>query len=162
VHTQRHTKRLLYLCLVHTVRCTRLHLPQLLANGINDSETLATSHPVATALCQPRCAPQLLVIRPHGFYLNTAVRRDYSSPGRIGSTSASSCAASTRLPATGALHQLRRASRLLVTRPHRLYVNLAVRHEYSSPGRSDSTSTTPYTAATLSSGHTTTSTTYLD
>jgi hypothetical protein len=144
--------------LVHTVRCTRLHLPQLLVNGINDSATLATSHPVAKALRQPRRAPRLLVIRPHGFYLNTAVRRDYSSPGRTGSTSALPCAASTRLPATTALHQLRRASRLLVTRTHRLYVNLAVRREYSSPGRSDSTSTTPYTATTSSSGRTTTST----
>jgi hypothetical protein len=49
-----------------------------------------------------------------------------------------------------------------VIRPHGLYVNLAMCREYSSPSYSGSTSTTPYTAATSSSGHTTTSTTYLD
>jgi hypothetical protein len=87
---------------------------------------------------------------------------DYSSPGCTGSTSASPSAASTCLPDTAALHQFRRASRLLVTRPHILYVNLAVRHEYSSSCRSGSTSTTPHAAATSSSGRTTTSTTYLD
>jgi hypothetical protein len=103
-----------------------------------------------------------IIKRHHWPYINFAVHRNYSSPGRTGSTSASPCAASTRLPAIAALHQLRRASRLLVTRPHGLYVNLAVRHGYSSLGRSDSTSTTPYTAATSSSGRMTTSTTYLD
>jgi hypothetical protein len=41
------------------------------------------------------------------------------------------------------LHQLCRAPRLLITRPHELYLNLAVRREYSSPGCSGSTSTTP-------------------
>jgi hypothetical protein len=61
-----------------------------------------------------------------------------------------------------ALHQLHRALRLLVTRPHGLYVNLAVRREYSSLGRNGYTSTTPHAAATSSSGRTTTSTTYLD
>jgi hypothetical protein len=61
-----------------------------------------------------------------------------------------------------ALHQLHCALRLLVTRLRGLYVNLAVRREYSSPGRSGSTSTTPYAAATSSSGRTTTSTTHLD
>jgi hypothetical protein len=74
--------------------------------------------------------------------------RNYNNSSRIGSTSASPCAASTRLPATAALHQLRRASRLLVTRPHRLYVSLAVRREYSSPGHNDSTSTSPCVATT--------------
>jgi hypothetical protein len=63
---------------------------------------------------------------------------------RTGSTSTSPCTATTRHPAA------------------RLYVNLAVRREYSSLGRNGSTSTTPYTAATSSSGRTTTSTTYLD
>jgi hypothetical protein len=53
-------------------------------------------------------------------------------------------------------------SRLLVTRPHRLYVSLAVRREYSSPDHSGSTSPMPYAAATSSSGRTTTSTTHLD
>jgi hypothetical protein len=80
----------------------------------------------------------------HGLYVNFAVRHDYSSL------------------AARALPQHCRAPRLLVTRPHRLYVNLAMRREYSSPGHSGSTSTTPYTAATSSSGRTTTSTTYLD
>jgi hypothetical protein len=103
-----------------------------------------------------------IIKRPQWPYINFAVHRDYSSPGRTGSTSASPCAASTRLLAIAALHQLRRASRLLVTRPHKLYVSLAVRRGYSSPGRSGSTSTTPYAATTSSSGRTTTSTTYLD
>jgi hypothetical protein len=80
----------------------------------------------------------------HGLYVNFAVRRDYSSP------------------AACALPQQCRAPRLLVIRPHGLYVNLAVHREYSFPGRSGSTSTTPYAAATSSSGRTTTSTTYLD
>jgi hypothetical protein len=40
--------------------------------------------------------------------------------------------------------QLRRASRLLVTRPHGLYLNLAVCRDYSSPGRTCSTSSTPH------------------
>jgi hypothetical protein len=39
--------------------------------------------------------------------------------------------------------QLRRAPRLLVTRPHGLYLNLAVCRDYSSPGRTCSTSSTP-------------------
>jgi hypothetical protein len=45
---------------------------------------------------------------------------------------------------------------------HWLYINLAVRCNYSSPGRTGSTSTTPYAAVTSSSGCTTTSTTHLD
>jgi hypothetical protein len=55
--------------------------------------------------------------------------------------------------------QLHSAPRLLVTRPHGLYVNLAVRRGYSSLRRSGSTSTTPYAATTSFSGRTTTSTT---
>jgi hypothetical protein len=55
--------------------------------------------------------------------------------------------------------QLHSAPRLLATRLHGLYVNLIVRRGYSSPGHSSSTSTTPYAAATPSSGCTTTSTT---
>jgi hypothetical protein len=42
------------------------------------------------------------------FEYNYAVRRDYSSPGRTGSTSTLPCAASTRLSAAAALHRLRR------------------------------------------------------
>jgi hypothetical protein len=93
-------------------------------------------------------------------FINTSTTT--SSPGSTGSTSALSCAATTRDPAAQALPQHCRAPRLLVTRPHRLYVNLAVRREYSSPSRSSSTSTTSYAAATSSSGRTTTSTTRLD
>jgi hypothetical protein len=81
------------------------------------------------------------------------------SSGLTGPTSTSSFAATTRHPVTRALRQPSRAPRLLVTRPHRLYVNLAVRREYSSSCRSGSTSTTPYTATTSFSGRTTTSTT---
>jgi hypothetical protein len=59
----------------------------------------------ALALLQPCRAPRVLVTRSHGLYLNCAVRRDYSSPGRTGSTSTTSCAADTRLPVTRALPQ---------------------------------------------------------
>jgi hypothetical protein len=68
----------------------------------------------------------------------------------MSSTSASPYATTTRLPATTALHQLHSAPRLLVSgrtlststspcaatirlRPHALYVDLAVRRDYSSP-----------------------------
>jgi hypothetical protein len=50
------------------------------------------------ALPQLRSAPRLLISRSHRLYIGHAVHRDYSSPDRIGSTSATSCAASTRLP----------------------------------------------------------------
>jgi hypothetical protein len=50
-------------------------------------------------------------------------------------------ATTTRFTATPALLRSRCALRLLVTRPHGLYVNLAMRREYSSPGHTDSTST---------------------
>jgi hypothetical protein len=72
-------------------------------------------------------APRLLVTRPHGFYVNLAVRRDYSSPGRTGSTSTLPCAATTRHPAARALRQPCRAPRVLVSRPQRLYIDYAVR-----------------------------------
>jgi hypothetical protein len=58
------------------------------------------------------------VLRPHRLYIDNTVRRDYSYPGRTGSTSTTStspCAVTTRL------------------RPHVLYVDLAVRRDYSSP-----------------------------
>jgi hypothetical protein len=71
-------------------------------------------------------------LRPHALYVDLAMRRNYSSPaaralrrprhaprllvsGRTRSTSTSPCAATTRL------------------RPHALYVDLAVRRDYSSP-----------------------------
>jgi hypothetical protein len=85
-----------------------------------------------------------------------------SSSGLTGPTSTSSFAATTRHPAARVLRQHCRAPRVLVTQPHRFYVNLNVCREYSSPGRSSSTSTTPYAAAASSSGRTTTSTTHLD
>jgi hypothetical protein len=61
---------------------------------------------VALALLQLRHAPRLLVTRPHGLYLNLAMRRDYSSPGCIGSTPTTSCTVTTHLPTASALHQL--------------------------------------------------------
>jgi hypothetical protein len=82
--------------------------------------------PVAQALPQHCYAPRLLVIRPHGLYLNTVVRCDYSSPSRTGSTSTSPCAASTRLLAAAALHRLRRTPprhRLLGVRLLRLLIS---------------------------------------
>jgi hypothetical protein len=84
-------------------RCTRDLVHRHLA-----ASTRVRLHrlPVAQALPQHHRAPRLLVIRPHGFYLNTAVRRDYSSPSRTGSTSTSPCAVSTRLSAAAALHRL--------------------------------------------------------
>jgi hypothetical protein len=47
--------------------------------------------------------------------------------GRMGSMTTSLCVASTRLPAAAALHQLRCAPRLLVSRPQRLYHNYITR-----------------------------------
>jgi hypothetical protein len=113
--------------------------------------------------CSHRC--DHVYFELHQLYINFAVHRDYSSPDRTGSTSASPCTASARLPAIAALHRLRRASRLLVSgcthststspcaattrlRPHALYVNLTVRRDYSSPGRTGSTSTLPCAAGT--------------
>jgi hypothetical protein len=60
-----------------------------------------------------------------------------------GATSTPPCAATTRDPAARVLPQHCRAPRLLVSWPHRLYVSLAVRREYSSPGHNGSTSTSP-------------------
>jgi hypothetical protein len=76
------------------------------------------------------------------------------------------CTATTRLAAALTLLYLRRAPRLLVIRPHALYINLAVRRDYSSPaartlrrpcraprllisGRARSTSSSPCVATTL-------------
>jgi hypothetical protein len=61
-------------------------------------------------LHQLRRAPRLLISWSHGFYINYAVRRGYSSPSRTGSTSTSSYAASTCLPAAAALPRLRRTT----------------------------------------------------
>jgi hypothetical protein len=73
------------------------HVPQLLTPGHNVSTptlscAASTHHPAARALHQLRRAPRLLISRSHGFYINYVVRRDYSSPGRTGSTSTLPCA----------------------------------------------------------------------
>jgi hypothetical protein len=57
-------------------------------------------------------------------------------------------ATTTLLPTAAAKLQPCRVPRLLVARQHRLYVNLAVRREYSPPGCRGSTSTTPCAATT--------------
>jgi hypothetical protein len=115
---------------MHT-RCTRDLAHRHLA-----ASTRVRLHrlPVAQALPPHRRAPRLLVIRPHGFYLSTAVRRDYSSPGRTGSTSTSPCAASTRFPAAAALHRLRRTPprrRLLGVRLPRLLTSTSLNQKTS-------------------------------
>jgi hypothetical protein len=48
------------------------------------------------------------------------------------STSTTLCARTSGLPAASALHQLRRAPRLVVSRPQRLYINYAVHPDTSS------------------------------
>jgi hypothetical protein len=63
---------------------------------------------------------------PHGLYMNYTVRCDYSSPGRIGSTSTTLCTATTRLTTAWALPRLRLAPRLLTARLHWLYCAYAV------------------------------------
>jgi hypothetical protein len=67
------------------------------------------------------------------FYINYGVRRDYSSPGRMGSTSTTPCAAATHLPVARALRQPRRTPRVLVSRPQRLYLDYAARPGASAP-----------------------------
>jgi hypothetical protein len=56
--------------------------------------SMATLPLAAPALYQLRRASRLLISRPHGLYINYAVRRDYLSPGCTGSTSTLSCAVS--------------------------------------------------------------------
>jgi hypothetical protein len=51
---------------------------------------------------------------------------------RLGSTSTTPCTATTFLTVASALHQLRCASRLLISRSHGFYINYAVRRDYSS------------------------------
>jgi hypothetical protein len=98
-------------------------------------------------------------------YFNLAMHREYLSRCRTATTSTASCAATTRLPAVSTLHQLHRASRLVVSRPQRLYINytvhpnapswcstslrsvalaLAVRPVTPSPSRTGSGSTAPH------------------
>jgi hypothetical protein len=101
-------------------RRTREQLPRLHRPAVDYSNDAAAGSPspAAVAPLQQHRAPWLLVSRSHGFYIkyvDLAVRRDYSSPGRTGSTSTSPCAAATHL------------------RPHALYVDLVMRRDYSSP-----------------------------
>jgi hypothetical protein len=101
-------------------------------------------HPDAPSRCSISLRSVALALVVHPF---TPSRGSTSPPlnllfGRTGSTLATSCAATTHLPVASAIHHLRRAPRLLVTRSHGLYINIAVRREYLSPGRSGSTSTT--------------------
>jgi hypothetical protein len=122
------------MAVTRTRRCTkRLQCPSLQAHG--------------------RCTRVLL--RPHQA---ATTRKMYTSTitstlGNVNSSSTTPCAAPRHRLVAAPTH-----CRLLVARPHGLYVNLVVRREYSSLGRSGSTSTTPYAAATSSSGRTTTST----
>jgi hypothetical protein len=71
----------------------------------------ATLPPYVAALRQLLRAPRVLVSQSHRLYFNNTMRRDYSSPGRTGSTSTMPCAATTRLPVARALpHALSRRS----------------------------------------------------
>jgi hypothetical protein len=71
---------------------------------------VSTRHPVARALPQPCRAPRVLITQPHGLYINHIVRRDYSSLGRTGSTTATLCTVTTHLSTAAALPQLCRAT----------------------------------------------------
>jgi hypothetical protein len=66
------------------------------------------SRPIYLVHTEDAHAPRLLVSQQHRLYFGHAVRCDYSSPGRTGSTSTLPCAASTRLLTAAALHRLRR------------------------------------------------------
>jgi hypothetical protein len=78
---------------------------------------------------------------------NCIVRREYSSPGRTGSTSTLPCAATTRHSATGSTSTLSCAVTTRL-RLHALYLSTAMRRDYSSPGHTGSTSTSPCVAST--------------
>jgi hypothetical protein len=97
-------------------------------------------------LIQPCHVPRLHQLWLHQLYFNLAVHREYLSPGRTGPTSTASCAATSRLPTASTLHQLRCESRLVVSRPQRLYLNYAASESGclgSSRGSSPTTSHTP-------------------
>jgi hypothetical protein len=77
-------------------------------------------------------------LRPHALYVDLAVRRDYSSLGCSGSTSATPSATTTRLRPlliSGRTRSTSTSPCAVTTRlrPHALYVDLAVRRDYSSP-----------------------------
>jgi hypothetical protein len=84
----------------------------------------------ASTLLQLSRAPRLLMFKLFRLYLDYPVRHDYSSSGHIGSTVTTPCAMTTRLLDASAL-QLHRGPRLVVFRPHWLYLNYVVRHNYS-------------------------------
>jgi hypothetical protein len=143
-----HTINFEQLCYTHT---NELPGSFKISAWLTQAPYTSTTSPILTALAllQPCRAPRLLVscctrstsTSPcaattrfwlHALYVNLAVRRDYSSPaaralrrprraprllvsGRTRSTSTSPCAATTRL------------------RRHALYIDLAVRRDYSSP-----------------------------
>jgi hypothetical protein len=83
------------------------------------------SGPICLVHTEDVHAPRLLVSQQHQLYFGHAVRCDYSSADRTGSTSTSPCAASTRLPAAAALYRLRRTPRhrLLGVRLLRLLIS---------------------------------------
>jgi hypothetical protein len=93
-------------------------------------------------------------IAPNRFKIFTWITQDVyastttSTSGYIKSSSIVSCAATTRHPVAQALPQPRRAPRVLVSRPQRLYINYTVLRDYSSPGHTGSTLTTPCAATT--------------
>jgi hypothetical protein len=80
-------------------------------------------------------------------YLNNGLRQPAYNYSNYSSTT-TSYSTTTRHPVARALHQLCRAPRLLVTRSHELYLNPAMRRDYSSPGCNDSMSTLPCTVTT--------------
>jgi hypothetical protein len=91
-----------------------------------------------------RCVTARLVVRSHQLYISYGMHRDCSSLSRSGSTSTTSCTVTTRLLVAPALPHQHHALRLLLSRSHRLYINNTVRRDYSSPGRTSSTSTTSW------------------
>jgi hypothetical protein len=105
-----------------------------------------TRHSAARDPRQPCRAPRLLVTRPHGLYLNCAARRNYSSPGRTGSTSTTPCATTTRLPVAQALPQPCQAPSCRLTSRRSVALTLIVRLVTASRGattrRPDCTSST--------------------
>jgi hypothetical protein len=71
--------------------------------------TATTRLAVTLALLQQRRAPRLLISLSHRLYITFVVYRDYSWPGRTGSTSTLPRVATTRLTAALTLHRLHRA-----------------------------------------------------
>jgi hypothetical protein len=91
------------------MRATRRLQDQLFMHTSNYASTCPRSHRLC--ITSPCATPRGL--RLQRLYLNLAVCRDYSPPGRSGSTSTTLCATTTSIAA--ALHQLRRAFRCLGT-----------------------------------------------